>query len=178
MATRFGGENAQAPVIERLELQGNLATLHESCLRFAKRYCDLWDSRPAQSPGQPADAPVAARANYHRAAFSEAIANALVHRDLVVRDITTRLHIFDRTIEIVNPRRSTGFAPAALKAIRFGLHESLNPRIASIFSNPGYGVQLAPGGLPMVLREARSFSNRLPEIVAFNDEFRLRLHGI
>jgi hypothetical protein len=39
-------------------------------------------------------------------------------------------------------------------------------------------VQLAPGGLPMVLREARSFSNRLPEIVAFNDEFRMRLHGI
>jgi predicted HTH transcriptional regulator len=27
VATRFGGENAQAPVIERLELQGNLATL-------------------------------------------------------------------------------------------------------------------------------------------------------
>lgn len=178
VATRFGGENAQAPVIERLELQGNLATLHESCVRFVRRYCDLWDSRPAQSPAQSTDEPVAARGNYHRAVFSEAIANALIHRDLVVRDVTTRLHIFDRTIEIVNPRRSTGFAPAALKAIRFGLHESLNPRLASIFSNPGYGVQLAPGGLPMVLREARSFSGRLPEIVAFNDEFRLRLHGI
>ena len=178
IATRFGGENAQAPVIERLELQGSLATLYESCLRFVQRYCDLWDSRPAPSPDHPADAPITARANYQRAALSEAIANALVHRDLVVRDVTTRLHIFDRAIEIVNPRRSTGFAPVALKAIRFGLHESLNPRLASIFANPGYGLQLAPGGLPMVLREARAFSNRLPEIVSFNDEFRLRIHGI
>jgi hypothetical protein len=30
----------------------------------------------------------------------------------------------------------------------------------------------------MLLREARAFSNRLPEIVAFNDEFRLRIHGV
>lgn len=178
IATRFGGDSAKAPVIERLELQGSLATLYESSVRFVRRYCDLWDSRPAQSPDHPADAPIAARANYQRAALSEAIANALVHRDLVVRDVTTRLHIFDRMIEIVNPRRSTGFAPAALKAIRFGLHEGLNPRLASIFANPGYGLHLAPGGLPMVLREARAFSNRLPEIVSFNDEFRLRIHGI
>ena len=163
---------------QRLELQGNLATLYESCLRFEKRYCDLWDSRPAPSETEGSDAPVAARANYQRAVFSAAIANALVHRDLVVRDVTTRLHIFDRAIDIVNPRRSTGFAPVALKAIKFGAQERLNPRIAAIFSNPGYGLQLAEGGLPMILREARTFSNRLPDISAFNDEFRLRLHGI
>jgi hypothetical protein len=30
----------------------------------------------------------------------------------------------------------------------------------------------------MLLHDARAFSNRLPEIVAFSDEFRLRLHGI
>jgi hypothetical protein len=29
-----------------------------------------------------------------------------------------------------------------------------------------------------MLREARAFSNRLPEIVSFNDEFRLRIHGV
>ena len=178
VATRFAGENAQAPVVERLELQGNLATLYESCLRFVKRYCDLWESRPTQSESHGSEAPIAARANYHRAVLSAAVANALVHRDLVVRDVTTRLHVFDRTIEIVNPRRSTGFAPMALKAIKFGAQERLNPRIASIFSSPGYGLQLAQGGLPMLLREARAFSSRLPDISAFNDEFRLRLHGI
>jgi len=177
VATRFGGINSQAPVIERVELQGNLATLYESAHRFVKRYCDLWDTRMTLPPADET-APVVARANYHRGVVSEAISNALIHRDLVVRDVTTRLHIFDHAIEIVNPRRSTGFAPQALKSIRFGMQQRLNPRTASIFWNPAYGLKLVRGGLPMVLREARLFSGRLPEIVAFNDEFRLRIHGI
>ena len=177
IATRFGGDNSQAPVIERQELNGNLATLCESVLKFVKRYCDLSDSRPVQLT-HISDAPIAARANYHRSVVSEAITNALIHRDLVVRDVTTRVHIFDRAIEIVNPRRSTGFAPTALKAIRFGVPERLNPQIAAMFSNSAYGLQLTPGGLPMLFREARKFSGRPPEIVSFNDEFRLRIHGI
>ena len=177
VATRFSGDNSKAPAIERVELQGNLATLYESAQRFILRYCDLWDARPARQPAE-AVAPVVARANYHRGVVCEAIANALIHRDLVVRDVTTHLHIFDRVIEIVNPRRSAGCAPQALKSIRFGLQQRLNPRTASTFSNPAYGLQLVSGGLPMVLREAKAFSGRLPEIVAFNDEFRLRIHGV
>jgi len=121
---------------------------------------------------------VPARANYHRRAVAEAIANALIHRDMALREVTTRLHIFDRAIEIANPRRSAGFAPAALKAIRYGVPQRLSPQIAAMFTNSAYGLTLPTGGLPMLLREARAFSNRLPEIVAFNDEFRLRLHGI
>jgi len=177
IATRFGGDTSQAPVIERVELRGNLATIDESALRFVGRYCDLWDARPARSSGT-SEAPIPACANYSRAVISEAIANALIHRDLFVRDVTTRLHVFDRAIEIVNPRRSAGFAPAALRAIRFGVPQRLSPQLVATFSNPAYGVTLAPGGLPMLFREARSFSNRLPDISAFNDEFRLRLHGI
>jgi ATP-dependent DNA helicase RecG len=179
IATRFGGDTAQAPVIERVELRGNLATIYESALRFISRYADLFDTRPARiNGGLIESAPVPARANYHRGAVSEAVANTLVHRDLVLRDITTRLHIFDRAIEIANPRRSAGFAPSALKAIRYGIPRRLNPQIAAIFVSPAYGLTLPPGGLSRLLREARSFSNRPPEIVAFNDEFRLRLHGI
>src|SRR5882672_9436666 len=41
IATRFGGDTAQAPVIERVEFQGNLATIYESTLRFVRRYADL-----------------------------------------------------------------------------------------------------------------------------------------
>jgi ATP-dependent DNA helicase RecG len=178
VATRFSGDTTQAPVIQRLELSGNLATLYESTLRFVQRYCDLWDTRPARFEPQADEAPVVARANYHREVVSEAIANALVHRDLALRDITTRLHIFDRAIEVVNPRRSAGFAPAALKAIRFGVQERLNPQTASIFRSPEYGLRLSGYGLPKLIRESRHFSNRASEIVAFNDEFRLRIHGI
>ena len=178
IATRFSGDNAQAPVIQRLELAGNLATLYEAVLRFVERYCDLWDARPNRFANEIEPAPVIARANYQRGVVAEAIANALMHRDLALRDITTRLHVFDRAIELVNPRRSAGFAPAALKAIRFGVTERLNPRVASIFANSAYGLRLASGGMPMLISQARKFSNRAPEIVAFNDEFRLRIRGI
>jgi ATP-dependent DNA helicase RecG len=179
IATRFGGDTAQAQIIERVELQGNLATIYESALRFIRRYADLLDTRPARSNnGSTENTPVPARANYQTGAVSEAIANALVHRDLVLRDVTTRIHIFDRAIEVANPRRSVGFAPAALKAIRYGVPQRLNPQIAAMFRSPAYGLTLPSGGLPTLLREARSFSARSPEIVAFNDEFRLRLHGI
>lgn len=179
IATRFGGDTSQAPIIERVELYGNLATVYEAALRFIGRYCDLWDARPTRPAANAGnDAPVPARANYHRGAVSQGLANALMHRDLALRDVTTRLHVFDRAIEIVNPRRSAGFAPAALRAIRFGVAQRLNPQIAAIFSNPAYGLTRAAGGLPMLLREARSFSSRLPDIAAFNDEFRLRMHGI
>src|SRR5258706_9587612 len=143
------------------------------------RRCRIVGTPLQPEPGPTADdAPVPARANYHRGVVMEAITNAIIHRDLAVRDITTRLNLFDRSIEIINPRRSNGFAPTALKAIRYGMPQRLNAQVAAIFSNPAYGLMLSRGGLPMLLREARSFSSRLPDIVAFNDEFRFRLHGI
>src|SRR5204863_1614106 len=46
VATRFAGDSIQAPVIERVQLSGNLLTLFELTQRFIARYCDLWDSRP------------------------------------------------------------------------------------------------------------------------------------
>src|SRR6185436_6250516 len=46
IATRFGGDNHQAAAIERTELTGNLATIHESALKFISRYADLWETRP------------------------------------------------------------------------------------------------------------------------------------
>jgi predicted HTH transcriptional regulator len=177
-ATRFAGDSIQAAVIERMSLTGNLLTLYEGTLRFLSRYVDLWEQRPRNySSPEISDSPVVPRANYHRGAVSEAVANLLVHRDLALREQTTRLHIFDHTIEFINPRRSAGFAPLAQKAIRYGVPQRLNPQTAALFTNPGYGLQLVAGGLPMLLREARQFSNRRVEIGAGNDEFRLRMYG-
>jgi predicted HTH transcriptional regulator len=119
-----------------------------------------------------------ARSNYHRGAVNEAVTNALVHRDLALRDIPTRLHIFDRSIEIINARRTLGFAPLAQKAIRYGIPQRLNPQVAAIFSSPAYGLALTRGGLPELLRASRAFSGQRTELRAFNDEFRLRLYGI
>ncbi len=187
LATRFAGETTQAEVVERAVLTGNLHTLYEAAHRFITRYADLWETRPraafsekAESGAEVAGAASAAvaRSNYHRGAVSEAIANALVHRDLVLRDVVTRLHIFDSSIEIINARRTQGFAPPAQKAIRYGIPQRLNPQIAAIFQSPAYGLPLASGGLPNLLRQARLFSGQRPELRAFNDEYRLRLHGV
>ena len=179
IATRFSGETTQTPVVERVQLVGNLHTLYESALRFISRYCDLWEARPRQFPAaEVTDAPVVARANYHRGALSEGIANALVHRDLALRDFVTRIHVFEHSIEIINPRRSIGFAPSALKAIRYGVPQRLNPQLTAIFCNTAYGLTLTRGGLPNLLHHSRLFSGRRAEIFAFNDEFRLRFYGV
>lgn len=176
--TRFAGESVQSPIVEQVNITGHLLTLYESALRFVARYCDLWDARPKKFPAADVEnSPVAARANYHRGSINETLCNLIVHRDLALRDQTTRVHIFDHSIELINPRRTMGFSPVAQKAIRYGLPQRLNPQLAAIFSNPGYGVKSSSGGLPMVMREARRFSGRRPEISAFNDEFRLRLYG-
>jgi ATP-dependent DNA helicase RecG len=176
--TRFSGDTSQSPVIERVELSGNLATLYEAALKFFSRYVDLWDSRTQVPRTVNHETGVAARANYQRATVCEGVANALIHRDLALREIKTRIHIFDRGIEFVNARRSAGFALAGARAVKFGVQQRLNPQIASIFTNPAYGLTLPNGGVPMLLQQARAFSGRLPDIVALNDEFRLRIHGV
>lgn len=178
VATRFGGDTLQSPVIERVIINGNLLAVYEASLRFLARYCDLWDGRTKSFPaGEINDSPVAARGNYQRAAICEAVCNLLIHRDLALREQSTRLNIFDRSIELINPRRTQGFSPVAQKSIRYGVPQRLNPQLAAIFQSPAYGLNLPPGGLPMLLRTSRLFSNRRTELNAINDEFRLRLHA-
>ncbi|MFN2491935.1 MAG: helix-turn-helix domain-containing protein [Pyrinomonadaceae bacterium] len=176
--TRFAGDSIQSPMVERETISGHLLTLYESTLRFIGRYCDLWDTRPRNFPASDVeDSPVAARANYHRSSVSEGVSNSLIHRDLALRDVPTRLNIFDHSIEFINPRRTTGFSPVAQKAIRYGVQQRLNPQLAAIFTSPAFGAKTPHGGLPMLLRESRLFSNRKSEVIAINDEFRLRMHG-
>ena len=188
-AIRYAGDTVQDAEIERVHLRGNLHTIYESALRFITRYCDLLDARPrarqqqqpstrGEAPPEDAPPPIAARANYHRAAVRESVANALVHRDLVLRDHTTRLLIFDHSIEMLNPRRTSGFAPPAQRAIRYGVPQQLNPQLTALFRSPAYGLDLPHGGLPMLLRQTRLFSGRRADINLFNDEFRLRLYGV
>ncbi|HEY6229908.1 MAG TPA: RNA-binding domain-containing protein [Pyrinomonadaceae bacterium] len=178
IATRFAGDSLQSPIVERVTLNGNLHTLYEAASRFIKRYCDLWEARPKSFPAaEITDSPVPARANYHRGVVGEALANLLAHRDLAVREQPTRLNIFDHSLELINARRTLGFSPVAQKAIRYGVPQRLNPQLAAIFSSPAYGLKLPQGGLPMLLRTSRLFSNRRTELNAINDEFRLRLHA-
>src|SRR5919107_1782021 len=167
-ATRYAGDSTQAERVETAQLFGNLHTLFESSVRFVERYCDLWDKRPTRAASAGAESPVKARANYHRGALLEAVANALAHRDLALAGVPTRLSVFDHSIEITNPRRTAGFAPPTQRAIRYGIPQRLNPQLAAIFRSPAYGLALAHGGLPMLLRQTRLFSTRRADINLFN----------
>jgi ATP-dependent DNA helicase RecG len=177
--TRFSGDSLQSPVVERVKQTGNLVTIYEGLTNFVSRYCDLHDSRPKglAETDTLESSPVPARANYHRGVVMEAITNMLAHRDLALRDLPSRLHIFDHSLEFVNSRRSVGFSPLAQKAIRFGSPQRLNPQLAAALTSRAYGLKQTLRGLPQLLLEARRFSGRRAEIVSFNDEFRLRIYG-
>ncbi len=178
VATRYAGDTIQAAIVERVRVSGNLLTQYEGVSSFLARYCDFWETRPRNIGAvQADDSPVPARANYHRGAVNEAVANMLVHRDLVLRDQPTRIHIFDRSLEFINPRRSAGFSPVAQRAIRYGVPQRINPQLTAMFTSPAYGLDLRRGGLPMLLQQSRLFANRRSEIVSFNDEFRLRMYS-
>ncbi|HJP95525.1 MAG TPA: RNA-binding domain-containing protein [Pyrinomonadaceae bacterium] len=177
-ATRFSGDSLQSPIVERVKISGNLLTIYEGLTRFIRRYCDLSEVRPRTTVVNLEDeSPVPARASYHRGVVAEAITNMLAHRDLALRDLPSRVHVFDHSLEFVNSRRSVGFSPVAQRAIRYGIPERLNPRLAAVLSSPAYGLKLTLRGLPALLREARRFCGRKAEIVSFNDEYRLRIYG-
>jgi ATP-dependent DNA helicase RecG len=176
--TRYTGDEMVKTVVERQEVFGNLLSLYEASLRFIARYCDLHEKKGAPlRTFNGHDATAKARANYFLPVIREALSNALTHRDLAVKDIATRIDIFDSTIEVINPRRTNGFVPPASRAIRYGISQALNPQIKDIFTNPSYGAEVPQGGLPMLLRESRLFAGRRPEISTSNDEFKLKIYG-
>lgn len=174
---RYSGENGSAQLVEKIDIKGNLHTQYEAILRFIERYCDLAKDKPAKKGLHLVGAPIAARSNYHIYAVREAIANALIHRDFALRDIPTRITIYDNFIEIVNARRTQGFVPPASRAIRYGITQRLNPQIASIFSRREYGTSIPRGGLPMILKQSERFAGRRAEVYTANDEFKLKIYG-
>lgn len=176
-ATRFSGSNGNAQTVESVEFKGNLLSLYESAINFTKRYADLLREKPKKTNAA-VNAPVEARRSYHLFAVREAIINALIHRDLAVKDVPTRILIFDNCIEIINPRRTNGFVPPASRAIRYGITQRLNPQIAAIFTKREYGTNVPKGGLPMVLRQTILFSGQRTELYTSNDEFKLKMFGI
>jgi len=174
--SRYSGYNGSAQLVEKLELKGNLHSQNEAIIAFIERYCDLVKEKPKKSLHL-VGSPVAARASYHVYAVREAVANALIHRDFALRDIPTRITIYDNFIEIVNARRTQGFVPPASRAIRYGITQRLNPQIASIFSRREYGTSVPRGGVPMILKQSERVAGKRAELYTANDEFKLKIFG-
>jgi ATP-dependent DNA helicase RecG len=174
---RYSGDNGNAQLIEKAEIKGNLHTQFESILAFLKRYVDLLKDRPKKQLKLVTDSVARERSSYHYYSVYEAIINTLIHRDLALRDIPTRISIYDTSMEFVDPRRTSGFVPPASRAIRYGITQRLNPQIAAIFTRREYGIHTPHGGLPMVLKQSQRFSGKKPEIYTANDEFKLKIYG-
>lgn len=174
-AARYSGDNGKAQLIEAVEVRGNLLHQYESILGFIKRYVDVGKEKPKRKLSLVTDPIAQARGNYHFYSVSEGIINALMHRDFALRDIRTRINIYDNAIEFINPRRTNGFSPPASRAIRYGITQRLNPQLAAIFTRREYGINVPHGGLPMILRQSNLFSGRKPEIYIANDEFKLKI---
>lgn len=174
--SRFSGENGNAQLIESVQLHGNLLALYEATQQFILRYVDLLKNKPKKRRAEDT-LHVKPRSIYSLYAMREAIANAIVHRDLAMRDIPTRINIYDNAIEFINARRTKGFVPPASRAIRYGITQRLNPQIAAVFGRREYGASVPRGGLPMVLKQSLEFSGRRAEVFTANDEFRLKVYG-
>ena len=172
---RYAGSDTKSEVVEREVVSGNLLTLYEAMISFVERYCDLWKHKSQKPPNQD-DTPIESRGNYHLYSINEAVANLLMHRDLALPDIDTRVLIFEDSIEFINPRRTNGFVPPASKAIRFGIAQKINPQISAIFSRREYGAKIPQGGLPMILKQSSDFSGKRVELYTTNDEFRLKIY--
>ena len=173
---RYSGDNGGAQLVEKQEIRGNLHNQYEAILRFIERYCDLAKDKPKKGLHL-VGAPVAARSTYHVYAIREAVANALIHRDFALRDVPTRVTIYDNYIELANARRTQGFVPPASKAIRYGITQRINPQIVSIFSRREYGTSVPRGGLPMILKQSERFAGKRADISTTNDEFKLKIYG-
>ena len=174
---RYSGDNGTAQLIEAVEAKGNLLHQYETILGFIERYANLSKDKPKRNLSLVGDAVAKPRGTYHLYSISEAVMNALIHRDLALRDIRTRVNIYDSAIEFINPRRTIGFSQPAARAIRYGITQRLNPQITSIFTRREYGINAPHGGLPMVLRQSNRFAGRKPEIYIANDEFKLKIYA-
>lgn len=173
--SRFSGENGDAQLVESKRIAGNLLFQFEETIKFIERYCDLAKDAPRKRIV--AESPISPRAIFHTYSVREAAANLLVHRDFVLRDIPTRINIFDSSIEFINARRTNGFVPPNSRAIRYGITQRLNPQIAAVFARREYGARVPLGGLPMILKQSAQISGRRAEIYTSNDEFKLRIYG-
>jgi ATP-dependent DNA helicase RecG len=173
---RYTGENGSAQLIEAVEVKGNLLTQFESIINFIKLYVDLGKDKPKRKLSLVGDAIAKPRGNYHYYSVAEAVINALVHRDLALRDIRTRINIYDNAIEFINPRRTIGFA-GGYRSIRYGITQRLNPQITAIFTRREYGINAPHGGLPMILRQSTRYADRKPEIYIANDEFKVKIYA-
>jgi len=166
-AVRWQGTEAGETIIDRQEILGRLPQQIEYAESFMLRNTSL--STKIESVQQED------RPQYPRAAFREAIVNAVAHRDYSLEGAQILLYIFDDRIEI----RSPGALPnsVTLDNIRAHYSKPRNETIARVLFNLGY-VNTLGSGIPRMIRLMLEHSGRGPDLEEMDHQFLVRLWGI
>ncbi len=161
-ATRYQGTDRASGQLDAQEITGPLPRQIADAVGFAKRNMLV----SARKTPERSDMP-----QYSDKAVFEAIVNAAAHRDYAVRGSRIRLSMFSDRLEIQSP----GALPNNLTLEGMALRQSTrNEAVVSALGRIGVGATHGAGerryfierrgdGVPIIQRETRALSGRLPE---------------
>jgi ATP-dependent DNA helicase RecG len=165
-AVRWRGIEAGEEIVDRQEILGRLPEQIERAEQFMLRntFAGARIER-AQETRQP---------QYPRAAFREAIVNAVAHRNYSLEGAQILLYIFDDRIEVRSPGRLPN--SVTLENIRTHYHRARNETIARVLLNLGY-VNTLGSGVPRMIRLMVKHTGREPDFDVLDHQFLVRLWG-
>jgi len=161
-AIRVRGQVLTDPVEARADLEGGLRELHRQAVAFVRTH--------ARSVPNAVD-PSSSTSEYPEVAISEALANALVHRDLRIPG-RVAIRMFDGRVEIWNPGGMSAAVLVEEQAQHGGVSLPRNPLIASIARSLGLVEQLGRG-LPLIRRAVGESSRSTVRVVLTQTDVKL-----
>ena len=104
----------------------------------------------------------------------EAIVNCLVHRNYSIYGSKIRIFMFDDRIEFRSPGRLPN--TVTIEKMKIGVSFARNPFLVKYMENMRYIDQLGRG-IPMILKNMTSISNKEPQLAEIGEEFILTIYN-
>lgn len=157
---RFKGTDVGDDIIDRKETEGDLPFMIDCTVSFIKRHTNLGAKREEIKR---IDMP-----EYLEPVASEAIINAVVHRDYSLRNANNSIFIFDNRLEI----RSAGRLPnsVSLEKLPFGDHHPRNRLLFLFLESMGYGERMGTG-IPRMIKRCKENNYPEPKFEEKGEEF-------
>jgi len=162
---RYQGDSVASPIIDKLDIDGNLDEQIDLMQKFILRNIALKASIQGTKRIE--------RYEYPEEAIRELVANAVIHRDYMITETYTQLNIFANRIEISNP----GNLPprVTLENIKDSQF-SRNEIIASILKDMDY-LEEYGRGIDIVFSKMREWNLLEPLFKNKSNTFRVILFG-
>lgn len=164
-AVAFAGNDEDADILDRREINGRLPDIIEDTRLFLERNIRM----PAREEGfRRADL-----ALYDRKALGEAVVNAVAHRDYSLSGSQIRLFLFADRVEVRSPGRLPN--SITLDNIKLGVHAERNRAIATLLTQLGYMSAIGTGVPRLIIRLSRLLAGREPEFELVGEELHVRI---